>query len=271
MSADTADKLRQYLADNNKEKIAEIIQEQQWHHSFEIYPGISTHGTYDPSSMFDWLQLPDNMTGLRLADIGASNGYYALQAYKRGASVTTFDYRNEFDSLIYITKILNNMNTPHYCINVLDDSILSHNKFDIVLFLGVLYHLPDPIKALSNILPLVKSKIFIESLCIDNNIILKDGTTTGVDATAPNLSGVPIAQYLPNPSVNSKLSPYGDASNFWGYSSSFFEYVLKDFGFNIVRKHINETRILLEAIPDDINHPNVLLRKKLAYGTMSTS
>jgi len=63
-----------------------LIDGKPWHHAFEIIPGVRTKGSYDPAGMWTELQLPDDMTGLALADVGASNGYFSFEARRRGSS-----------------------------------------------------------------------------------------------------------------------------------------------------------------------------------------
>jgi len=60
-----------------------LVRGQSWHHDFEIIPGVRTQGNYDPSAMWDELNLPADMTGSTLADVGASNGFFSFQARQR--------------------------------------------------------------------------------------------------------------------------------------------------------------------------------------------
>jgi len=55
-----------------------LIQGRPWHHEFEIVPGVRTQGTYDPLPIWSELQLPEDLRGMSLADVGASNGYFSF-------------------------------------------------------------------------------------------------------------------------------------------------------------------------------------------------
>src|SRR5689334_4904270 len=65
-----------------------------WHHSFDIYPGVTTPGSYDPRFLFEMMELGSNLTGKRLLDIGASDGFFSREAHKLGAEVVSVDYRD---------------------------------------------------------------------------------------------------------------------------------------------------------------------------------
>ncbi len=47
-----------------------------WHHKFEVFPGVVTPGSYDPRFMLEKLQLPEDMTGMLVLDIGPSDGFF---------------------------------------------------------------------------------------------------------------------------------------------------------------------------------------------------
>ena len=109
-----------------------LVEDVQWHHTFEIYPNIVTSGVYNPSFLYDKLNLQD-VAGKTIADIGASNGYYSLQLAKAGAKVVAFDYRHEDCSGFSIMKKLNSLDINHHQVNVLDGGIadIYPEKFDV--------------------------------------------------------------------------------------------------------------------------------------------
>jgi tRNA (mo5U34)-methyltransferase len=73
--------------DELKAAIAEI---PYWYHAINLRPGITTPG-WAPldASMY---QIPDDLTGKRVLDVGAWDGYWTFEALKRGAAhVTAID------------------------------------------------------------------------------------------------------------------------------------------------------------------------------------
>jgi len=152
----------------DKELALKLIRDKSWHHDFEIIPGMRTNGAYNPSGLWHELQLPLDMSGIDLADIGASNGYFSFEARKCGARVVAFDFRHKDNSGFGLAQYINGMDDiQHHNINVLDMSPEQYGQFDIVLALGLLYHVSDPYLALANCAALSRDRLLIESYCID--------------------------------------------------------------------------------------------------------
>ena len=51
---------------------AVVSKVRHWHHKFEVFPGVVTPGSYDPQFLLEKLQLPADMTGMRVLDIGCA-------------------------------------------------------------------------------------------------------------------------------------------------------------------------------------------------------
>jgi len=152
----------------DKDLALKLIHAKPWHHDFEIIPGVRTKGAYDPTHLWNQLQLPANLAGTSIADIGASNGYFGFQARRRGARVTAFDFRHKDNSGFGLAQYINGMtDIEHHQINVLNITPERFGQFDIVLALGLLYHICDPYHALANCAALSRDRLLIESYCID--------------------------------------------------------------------------------------------------------
>ena len=86
------------------------------------------------------------MNGMSLADVGACNGYFSFEARKRGARVVAFDIRHKDNSGFGLAQYINGLtDIEHHQINILDVQPGEHGPFDIVLAMGLLYHMPDRI------------------------------------------------------------------------------------------------------------------------------
>jgi tRNA (mo5U34)-methyltransferase len=84
------DKRDNMTSDESRALVARVAH---WHHRFEIYPGVITPGTYNPTDLLKKTQLPADLRGTRVLDIGTSDGFFALQLARRGAQVVAIDYR----------------------------------------------------------------------------------------------------------------------------------------------------------------------------------
>lgn len=212
-----------------------LIAAHHWHHDFEVLPDVRTHGTYNPEGLWLELELPEDLTGIRLADVGASNGYFSFRAHRQGASVVAFDYRHRDNSGFALLSMIQGVDIPHHQVNVLDASLSAYGPFDIVLMLGLLYHTADPYRALSNGAALASHRLLIESYCIDSEL-------------PEALRSEPVMRFLPDPErFPDRGQPNADASNFWGFTSVCLKMMVEDVGFAVDRLRVREQRVLLDA------------------------
>ena len=239
------------VSDQNLDSLKAQVAAASWHHDFEILPGLWTNGTYRPHGLLERLGLPDDLRGQSLADVGASNGFYSLEAWRRGARVTAYDYRTAEDSLFGLAARVAGAagRIAYKRTNVLDIEPRTEGTFDHVLCLGVLYHTPDPVKALANCLAMTAEGglIYLESYCIDNAFILPDGSIVRLDDLDPRLARVPLLQYLPDPRREGANMPWSDYSNFVGPNSQFLQKVLEDFGFQVEMLQVVAERVVIRA------------------------
>lgn len=182
-----------------------------WHHRFEIYPGIVTPGTYDPEFLLAKIDFPVDMKGMRVLDIGPSDGFFSLFAYRRGAEVVAVDYRPKDAHGFGIMEKITGAQFEYRCANIYDLSAAELGTFDHVLFLGVLYHLPDMVKALSIVRSLAKGHMYLESH-VANEI--------GND--------LPLARYY------KKSDLAGDITNFWSPNNSCIRSMAEDCAFSLI-------------------------------------
>ena len=56
-----------------------------WHHKIELAPGVFSPGLQDTQSLLDQISLPTNLSGMRVLDIGARDGFFSFEAERRGA------------------------------------------------------------------------------------------------------------------------------------------------------------------------------------------
>jgi tRNA (mo5U34)-methyltransferase len=140
-----------------------VASVSHWHHAFEIYPGVVTPGTYDPTFLLDKTRLAADLRGLRVLDIGTSDGFFALELARRGAEVVAIDYRGKQDHGYHVMERLNPVQIEYHKMNVYELADKHLGYFDIILFMGVLYHLPDMIRALHMIRQCCRGILFVET------------------------------------------------------------------------------------------------------------
>jgi tRNA (mo5U34)-methyltransferase len=144
-----------------------------WFHSIDLGNGIVTPGQKsaeiqrtESAAIFD----PVDLRGRSVIDIGASTGAYSFEAKRRGAvAVLATDYfvwrhpqlraREGFDlarSVLDVDLEVAELDIPSLTAERV-------GTFDIVLFLGVFYHLQNPIAALQQIASLAREVLIVET------------------------------------------------------------------------------------------------------------
>jgi tRNA (mo5U34)-methyltransferase len=92
--------------------------------------------------------LPHDLTGRSVLDIGCNAGFYAMEMKRRGAArVLGIDEDPDYLEQARFAAEVNHLEIEFRGLSVYDVGAIGES-FDIVLFLGVLYHLRHPLLAL---------------------------------------------------------------------------------------------------------------------------
>lgn len=148
-----------------------LVEGTTWYHGWEILPGLPTGGrsVVDPKRALDRYGVPQDLRGMRALDIGAWDGPYSFELERRGAEVLSYDIQDP-DSTGYNTakKILQS-SCAYSRGSVYDLDPARHGRFDLVLFLGVFYHLKHPMVAWNRIREVMNPEgiLFFEGAILD--------------------------------------------------------------------------------------------------------
>jgi tRNA (mo5U34)-methyltransferase len=141
----------------------------RWWHSIDLGNGVITPGAIPLSEMqanFAYLQLPEDLSGKRVLDIGCWDGFYSFECERRGAEVVAVDcWRPEG---FFLAHEALQSRVQFHELSVYELSRARLGSFDIVLFLGVLYHLRHPLLALERGCEMTDDFALIETHVIDN-------------------------------------------------------------------------------------------------------
>ena len=143
----------------------------RWYHTIDLGNGITTPGVDDSPQRLAKLQLPRSLEGLSVLDIGAWDGFFAFECERRGASrVVAADHYSWHGpgwgtkaGFILAREVLGS-NVEDIDIDVMDLTPERVGTFDLVLFLGVLYHLRHPFLALERVSSVVGNHLIIETV-----------------------------------------------------------------------------------------------------------
>ena len=204
------------------ESLRQEVGKISWFHKIDLGNGIVTPGCDDSRGKLETLHLPASLKGLSVLDIGAWNGFFSFEAERRGASrvlaTDSFCWSGEgwgtkagFD----LAKRALNSKVEEMEIDVMDLSPSKVGTFDVVFFLGVLYHMRHPLLALERVFSVTKGYVVLE---------------TALDKVWDKR---PVMAFYPGSELNN------DPTNWWGPNPAAMEAMLKSVGFNrVVRAHV---------------------------------
>jgi tRNA (mo5U34)-methyltransferase len=192
------------------------LHSTQWFHRIDLGNGVVTPGIDDTSFKLKRLHLPDRLDGKSVIDIGCWDGAFSFECERRGAarvlSTDWFCWQNGRKRGFDIAKSALNSRVEEREIKVEDISAVTVGKFDLVLFLGVLYHAPDPLGYLRRVRDICNGMAIIETL---------------VDAEDyPR----PVLMFYEGASQNN------DPTNLFGPNQLACEAMLREVGFREVKK-----------------------------------
>jgi len=185
-----------------------------WFHTIDLGNNIVTPGIDRSTEKLKTLMLPENLKGRTVLDIGAFDGFFSFEAERRGAKrVLATDCpcwdragwgsRAGFD----LAKKILNSKVESKVIDVLDISPQKIGTFDLVLFLGVLYHVRHPLLALEKVFSVTEKQLILEthvSMCSVKQ---------------------PVMRFYPGDENNN------DSTNWWGPNVAVVQAMLRDVGF----------------------------------------
>jgi tRNA (mo5U34)-methyltransferase len=135
-----------------------------WHQRFQLAETVWSPGAHDIAQLIDRLMLPARLDGLSVLDIGTCNGGAAFIAERRGAErVVGVDiYPPSHFGFDRIREGIGS-NAEFVQASIYDLPRIMAERFDVVLFLGVLYHLRHPLLAIDSLRKLTGGTVYVET------------------------------------------------------------------------------------------------------------
>lgn len=233
-----------------------------WYHRIEVLPGLTTPGVNDSQLVLRALDLPDDLSGLRVLDIGTRDGFFAFECERRGANVTAVDYMPWEQTGFPVARELLGSNVEFQQANVYDLSHEKFGEFDLVLFLGVLYHLRDPMLALDRIWDVCRGRLIVETQIIDEGLLTPEGDFVRLADLDPRLSNIPLMQFYPGDSLNA------DPTCVWAPNEAGLRAMLEEVGFAVDGQFRLGQRGLAFAAWQDDHERRYWRRRDRAVGTL---
>jgi tRNA (mo5U34)-methyltransferase len=167
-----------------------------WHQRFELAPGVYAPGANDIEWLLGVSELPPDLEGLSVLDVGTTNGGAAFLAERRGASrVVAIDiFGPHWFGFSELSELLGS-EVEYRRVSAYELAGALDEQFDIVLFFGVLYHLRHPLLALDNLRAVSRDRCYLETAVADHE--------------NPELARSPVARFYRTDELG------GDSSNWF--------------------------------------------------------
>jgi tRNA (mo5U34)-methyltransferase len=172
--------------------------------------------------------LPQDLSGCTVLDIGCNGGFYALELKRRGADrVVAIDSDGRYLRQAALAAEVTGLSIELHHMSVYEVASLRH-RFDLVLFMGVLYHLRHPLLALDMIRAHVAADLLIfQSLQRGSATVADVAKDYPFEETEIFLEpGAPRMQFIEHHFAS-------DPTNWWIPNASCTEAMLRSAGFRI--------------------------------------
>lgn len=226
-----------------------------WFHDLDLH-GVRTapdHFLFDyPAGKFRRFAhaVPKDLSGKSVLDIGCNAGFYSFEMKRRGASrVLGIDHDERYlEQARFAAEVLGFDDVEFRRGEVWDVGALGE-RFDLVIFMGVLYHLRHPLLALD----LIREHVAGDLLLFQS---LTAGSTQHAEpepdyeffdgVKAIEGDGWPLTYF-----VEHRLA--GDPTNWWVPNSAACAAMLRSAGFNLVAQPISDV-FLAQVSTEPVSH-----------------
>jgi len=185
---------------NTESLLKEIENLKPWYHNIQLTDAVWTIKPNAPGIKGENCKkviecIPEDLSGKTVLDIGCNSGFFSFLCESRGAKkVIGIDRNSHYIKQANFCSKIKNSNVDFRIMNVYDINNIGIN-FDVVLFLGTLYHLTDLETVMKIISNINKKTLILETATSKKYESLQDpileipaGKTAGL--RAPNLAAM---------------------------------------------------------------------------------
>src|SRR5580704_36763 len=168
----------------------------------DLGEGIITPGWSDPANdKLPWFGLPKDLTGQRVLDVGCAEGFFSFEAERRGAAqVVSLDFDPECVKRFALCAEALGSSTRALVMSVYDLDPAELGTFDLVMFFGLLYPLPDPLGGMEKVAAMASGTLLVSSWTIETSA----------------MSDIPLARLRPHGMLSGpEENPIFDPTVYW--------------------------------------------------------
>ena len=216
------------------------VLDLKWRHRIPLLNGQVTPGNKDTArdlEEFKWSR--DLFEGKTVIDVGACDGFFSFHSEKMGATKVlgvdpyrwTLDDRWSGMSGFNLAREILDSKVEDSVVLLEDLSPQTVGEWDVSLFLGVFYHLVNPIQILKNVASVTKDTIVVETINAEYHS-LRTGAPCRKTPDGKSVMfhdyfvNSPMLTYYPNDEVD------GDYTTWYAPNPAYIESFLRTEGFN---------------------------------------
>jgi tRNA (mo5U34)-methyltransferase len=215
-----------------------------WFHNLHLPDGRETAPDHPLGDFpaFKWRQieacLPADLSGARALDIGCNAGYYSFQLAARGAEVLALDLDEHYlQQGRWASQQLDPEGRVEFRQGSVYDLVELEGSFEIVLFMGVLYHLRYPLLALDVVAEKVGVTLVLQTLTMPG----EESPGTPEDIEIGERKRLLGANWPRAAFIEHRLA--GDPTNWWAPDRGCVEAMARSAGLRIVERPAHEVWI----------------------------
>ncbi len=208
-----------------------------WFHNLHLPSGLETAPDHPLGDFprFKWQQiapyLEADLTGWRVLDVGCNAGFYSFELARRGAQVLGIEPHPRYlRQAEWARRHFEARERVLFLAGTVYDLPWIGGEFDLVLFLGVLYHLRYPLLALEMVAEKVGRRLVFQTLSLPGDEV----APAPVDLPLAERHAMLDAGWPRMAFVENKLA--GDPTNWWITNRACNEALLRSVGLEIVAR-----------------------------------
>jgi tRNA (mo5U34)-methyltransferase len=150
-------------SDDIRDEVASV----RWFHSIDLGGGIVTPGAFDTAAVLPRIGMPEDLTGRSVLDVGAWDGFFSFEAERRGAervvATDSHAWREPGKEGFELARRLRGSSVEDRDLDVMELAPDTLGTFDLVLFLGVLYHMKEPLLGLERVAAVATGQLIVST------------------------------------------------------------------------------------------------------------
>jgi len=202
-----------------------------WFHNLHLPDGRQTAPDHPLGDFpaFKWASiedhLPRDLDGWTALDIGANAGFYSFELARRGARVTGLEPDTRYlEQARWAAHLFGLEDAVEFRQGDVYELVHASEQWDLVLFMGVLYHLRHPLLALDAVARVARRLVVLQTLTIPGDDRVDAADDLSIDDRARMLEpGWPKMAF-----VERRLA--GDSTNWWAPNAACVEAMARSAG-----------------------------------------